>query len=295
MTKRTGQHDVPSDINVLTGIRPAKRADEIAMPLFTSNFTEMNLSGYYAGRAAFLIGGGPSLNDHDLSLLRNARGIVTMGMNNSWGIYKPDLWTCVDGPGRFFDTGWKDPSIQKYVPMSYWNSLLKVQKANGLVNSAFRVWQMPSVSYFLRSFHYDPKEFLTEDRVCWGGPGNHRDALGINGKRSVFMAALKLLTYLGFKKIYCIGTDFKMSETRKYAFGEERSERAIKHNNCLYDALIKRMDALNPYLKQRGIRIRVCCPDSGLLKVWPFMEYEEAIEEASAECSKPVNPKGWYK
>ena len=291
---RTGQYEVPSDINVLTGIRPAKRADEIKMPLFTSNFTEMNLSGWYAGRSAFLIGGGPSLNDHDLTKLRKARGIVTMGLNNSWGVYKPDLWTCVDGPNRFFDTGWKDPSITKFVPMAYWNTILRVQSKGKMKPSAFRVWQMPAVNYYLRSYHFDPSKYLTEDRVCWGGPSKHTDALGIKGARSVFMAGIKLLTYLGFKKIYCIGTDFKMSETRKYAFGQDRTAQAIKHNNHLYGSVIKRMTSLVPHLKQRGIDIRVCCPDSGLLECFPFIDYDEAVDKASSECEKKINPAGWY-
>tara|TARA_B100001094_G_scaffold319662_1_gene364804 strand:- start:557 stop:1444 length:888 start_codon:yes stop_codon:yes gene_type:complete len=294
MTLRTGENDVASDINALAGIRPVKRNDENPMPLWTSNFSECNLSGWYAGRSAFLIGGGPSLNDHDLSKLRHARGIVTMGMNNSWALYKPDLWTCVDTPNRFIDTGWKDPSITKFCPMGHWNTILKVQNKNGMTNSSYRAWQMPSTMWYLRSQYFDPDLYLDEDRVCWGGPSNVTDALGIKGKRSVFQAAFKLLVYLGFKNIYCIGTDFKMSAERKYAFGEHRDKNAIRHNNELYSALIKRMKSIKGKLADKKVKVRVCCPDSGLLDAFPYMPFEDAVEQASNECSKVVNTQGWY-
>ena len=264
------------------------------MLLWTANFTPTNLSGWYAGRSAFLIGGGPSLVDHDLDLLRSTPGILTMGMNNSWSIIRPNLWCCVDAPGRFFDTGWKDPGIVKFVPAAHWNSRLRIQTPDGMKPSAFRVRQMPGVYLFKRSQHFDPKTYLHEDGVCWGGEGRHVDAVGVKGKRSVFMVALKLLVYLGIKQIYCVGTDFKMSPVRKYAFGQDRTPEAIRHNNELYAGLIKRMKALRPHLEERKVEVRVCCPDSGLLDAFDHIDFEEAVAKASRECSKPVDPAGWY-
>jgi hypothetical protein len=87
---------------------------------------------------------GPSLASMDLSQ-PSRRGIVTMGVNNSWAVHRPTLWTCVDCPDRFIDIGWKDPGILKLVPVAHWNRRLRVALGDGKFRaSQFRVREMPS-------------------------------------------------------------------------------------------------------------------------------------------------------
>ena len=225
------------------------------------------------------------------------RGIVTMGANNSWSVYRPNLWTCVDSPGRFIDTGWKDPGILKFVPMSCWNGRLRIQKLNGTMKpSAFRVKQMPSVFLYRRGEHFDHKKFLDEDTICWGNNSATKDSLGIKGKRSVMLVALRLLHYLGFRTVYLVGADFKMDDDNKYAFDESRTNTAIRHNNVLYESLNQRFEAMRDYFKRSQFNVINCTPNPRKcgLTAFEFMPFEEAIQKASAECSKQVNTKGWY-
>ncbi|MEO0715395.1 MAG: hypothetical protein AAFY58_00240 [Planctomycetota bacterium] len=261
--------------------------------LYTSDFDSISLGGFYKGRSAFLVLSGPSLNDLDLSQL-DRRGIVTMGVNNSWIVHRPTLWTCVDDPGRFIDTGWKDPGVLKFVPVCHWGRKLRIKAKNGsLRDSSFRVAQMPSVLFFRRSNHFDHERFLAGDTVPWGNDPKSTDSLGIKGKRSVMLAALRLLHHLGFRTVYLVGCDFKMAADRKYAFDETREAAAIRHNNVLYDSLSRRFEALRPHFEKHRFRVVNCSPGSEL-GVFERMSFEDAIAEAGKECSKPVNTQGWY-
>jgi len=261
--------------------------------LYTADFDSISLDGFYKGRSAFLVLSGPSLNDIDLTRL-DRRGIVTMGVNNSWTVHRPTLWTCVDDPGRFIDTGWKDPGVLKFVPVCHWGRKLRIQVSDGTMrDSAYRVAQMPSVLFFRRSNHFDHERFLTGDTVPWGNDPKSTDSLGIKGKRSVMLVALRLLHHLGFRTVYLLGCDFRMAADHKYAFDETREAAAIKHNNVLYDSLSRRFEALLPHFEKHRFRVVNCSPGSGL-GVFERMTYEDAIAAASAECSKPINTQGWY-
>ena len=261
--------------------------------LYTADFDSISLGGFYKGRSAFLVLSGPSLNDIDLTRL-DQRGIVTMGVNNSWTVHRPTLWTCVDDPGRFIDTGWKDPGVLKFVPVCHWGRKLRIQARDGTMrDSAYRVAQMPSVLFFRRSNHFDHERFLTGDTVPWGNDPKSTDSLGIKGKRSVMLVALRLLHHLGFRTVYLLGCDFRMAADHKYAFDETREAAAIKHNNVLYDSLSRRFEALLPHFEKNRFRVVNCSPGSAL-SVFERMSYEDAIATASAECSKPINTQGWY-
>ncbi|MAY74860.1 MAG: hypothetical protein CMJ31_09150 [Phycisphaerae bacterium] len=261
--------------------------------LYTADFDSISLGGFYKGRSAFLVLSGPSLNDLDLTQL-DRRGIVSMGVNNSWTVHRPTLWTCVDDPGRFIDTGWKDPGVLKFVPVCHWGRKLRIQASDGTMrDSAYRVAQMPSVLFFRRSNHFDHERFLTGDTVPWGNDPKSTDSLGIKGKRSVMLVALRLLHHLGFRTVYLLGCDFRMTVDHKYAFDETREAAAIRHNNVLYDSLSRRFEALLPHFEKHRFRVVNCSPGSGL-SVFERMPYQNAIAAVSAECSKPINTQGWY-
>ncbi|MFN7020031.1 MAG: hypothetical protein ACK4WH_01720 [Phycisphaerales bacterium] len=281
------------DIAALQAGLKQRKPARSGVRFYTADFDSMSLCDFYRGRSAFLMLSGPSLNQIDLAQL-NRRGVVTMAVNNAWTLHRPTLWTCVDDPGRFIDTGWKDPGILKIVPVSHFDKRLRVQNPDGSFRaSAFKVRQMPSVLFYRRSDHFDHSRFLKSDTINWGQDGEHTDSLGIKGKRSVMLAALHLLHYLGFRTVYLLGCDFKMAGDRKYAFREERTKEAIRHNNILYESLHKRFEALKPHFDQHGFKVINCSPGSEL-SVFERMEFADAIAAAGAECGKEVDTAGWY-
>lgn len=276
-----------ADTNVLQ--RPG--ADRTV--LYTPNLESVSLANWYAKRTIFLVLSGPSLKTFDLTKL-NQRGIVSFGVNNSWSVHRPTLWTCVDPPGRFHDVGWKDPGITKLVPLHHRNRKLRVKLADGTFrNSKFCVSQMPATFFYARSVHFDPDRYFTEPGINWGNPSDQADAMGIKGGRSVMLAALRLIHYLGFRVVFLLGADFKMSTDaeQNYAFEQGRTKHAVKHNNNLYQTLDRRFAALRKRFDD--FWVFNCTPDSGL-KSLPYYPYGKAVEYARTECSKPMDTAGWY-
>lgn len=281
----------PADVAAISVGSRQQRTD--GMSVWTTDYRPACLTNWLRGRHAFLVCSGPSLPTYDLARL-NERGIVSMGVNNSWLVHRPTLWTCVDHPNRFSDTGWKDAGIVKFVPAQHAEARLRVQLSDGAFRrSQFKVSQMPSVWLYRRSEGFDHERFVGQPAVPWGCPSEVVDSVGINGKRSVFQAALGLLTYLGASNVYLVGADFRMQKEFRYGFDEERSEGEIRHNNVLYECLNERLSRLRPHLEREGIRVWNATPGSSLT-AFDTIDYDEAVERASAEASKPVSPTGWY-
>lgn len=263
-------------------------------PLWFSlpNGSNVLMDGWYAGRACFLICGGPSLADTNLDLLRRP-GVVTWGMNQSWALFRPRFWTCVDPPGKFHDRGWRDPTITKVVPLALANHRLRVRTDKGFRNSQFRVADMPSVLFWQRNSRFNPAFFLGEPSVCWGNTEGVVDPIGVSGIRSVMLASMRLVHAFGFRTVYLVGCDFKMEKASPYAFAQDRRQGAINHNNRLYAAVGKRLEALKPYFEFAGLRVFNCNPTSAL-EAFPFKRISVAVEEATRDCGGEMDTRGWY-
>jgi hypothetical protein len=261
--------------------------------LSTPGRETIDLAGWYARRSVFLICSGPSLNAMDLSHL-NQRGIVTFGLNNSWAVHRPNLWTCVDPPEKFCDRGWKDPGIIKLVPEHQRARRLRVKRDDGTFRpSQFRPEDMPSTFFYPASTAFDARRFWSQPSVCWGNNAEVPDAQGIKGGRSVMLAALRLIHYLGFRVVFLLGADFNMrtDADANYAFAQERTKQAVEHNNRLYRALDQRLNTLRRHV--RDFYVFNCTPGSALTAFQPY-DYAKAIAYASGECAGEWDTAGWY-
>jgi len=215
-------------------------------------------------------------------------------MNNGWLVYKPDLWFSVDTPGNFADTGWKDPSITKFIPLGKLEQTLRVKEDGVFRRSQFKVREMPACWYYRRNTRFNSETYLDENTVNWGCEGKVHDDLGIKGARSVMLAAMRILVHLGFKNIYLVGCDFQMRKGQaNYAFAQDRTAQSVKGNNGSYQALNRRFSALRPRLEERGVKVWNCTEASGLMS-FRHVPFRDALRRASAEASKLVDPKGWY-
>lgn len=202
------------------------------------------------------------------------------GTNNSWSVVKPDLWTCVDSPARFSPEGWADPRILKLVPA-----------AHGRGKNGVLARESPNVLFFKRGTRFNLESFLDQDVVDWGSEARETDSLGIKGKRSVMMAALHLLYYLGFRTVNLLGCDFRMDQEKPYAFDERGSPRSTKHNNTLYKCLAARFTALRPHFEERGFRVYNCNPISHLHS-FEFRSLDDAL--ALCDPVVPFTTRGLY-
>lgn len=264
------------------------------MMLFDRYMRSMSLEDMFLGQHLFLCLSGPSLVNEDLYALEQ-RGIITMAVNNAWSVIRPNLWVSVDSPSSFLDAGWKDPSIMKFVPMVSYGRNLRTRNEDGkLVQIDLAPRDCPNVWYFRRNSKFRPETFLHEPSVNWGNDDTYTDSLGIRGKRSVMLAAIRIAFYLGFRRINLLGADFCMQlGARNYAFPQERSASSVKHNMSQYVALNKRFAALDPYFRTYGLDLFNCLKDSGLVEV-RHRDFKQCVEEALEHTTGDLNTDGWY-
>lgn len=262
--------------------------------LFTRDGHNVFLGDTYRGHTAFLICAGPALLSHDLAQL-NERGVLALAVNNAAAVYRPQLWCSVDEPGSFCDAIWYDPGIIKFVPLAHMEKKILVRdRDDHLVPTEHCVGDMPGVFGFRRNEAFVAEQWLYEDSFNWGNYKSRVDAYGNKGSRSVMYVALRLLFYLGVRRVYLLGCDFHMEEGKQnYAFDEHRSATSIRFNNSSYRILNDRLAHLKPYFEKEGYEIYNCTPNSGLT-VFPHVPFEEAIRQATAIIPKRIVTRGMY-
>lgn len=269
--------------------------------LFNSDKKPDGLRDIFQAGAAFLICSGPSLDKCDLSVL-NEPGMLTMAVNNAAvadpvrrARHRVNLWTCVDSPGSFCEQIWLDPGIWKFVPEQLRDARIAFGTEDGRIETIDKlVKQCPSILYYRREADFWPETFLYSSRICWGNPDNWRDPLGLPGARSVMFVALRILFHLGVRMVYLLGCDFRMSrDSRNYAFEQYRSKGAVESNNHKYNVLNARFAALLPYFEKERFRIFNCTPNSGL-RVFPHVDYEQAVASVTSGFPKWVVTEGRY-
>lgn len=241
--------------------------DELTFSTFDKK--PIYIENIYKNLSCFLILSGPSLNNINLSLLNNP-GIMTFGVNNSPSIFRPKLWTSVDEPERFMISIWKDPTILKFVP--FFKGDKNIFDNYNWVKTNILVKDNPNVIYYHRNEHFIAENYLTEKTVNWG---NHKK---YGGGRSVLLAAVKICYLLGFRKVFLCGCDFKMEIGKEnYAWKQDRTKSAVNCNNNTYNAMINRFTQLRPFFEQNDFFVFNCNKNSGL-KVFPFIDFEDAVE-----------------
>jgi hypothetical protein len=251
-----------------------------SFPFFFSNKGgPLDLLGAYHDASAFLIGGGPSFARVDKSKLDR---VWTMTMNNTVATYRGNANCIVDDPSRFNLSMWLDPRIQKFAPMAVFgkplwdNRLLATDRAEAQrwQKSDLTVADCPNVIGYRRNEKFDAARFLYEDTINWGCHAK------FGGGRSVMLPALRILFLLGFRRIYLLGIDFEMTEEKKYHFTEYRPASAIRANMKTYARLHEWFSELQPHFLKEGFVVKNCNSESRLT-VFPFIELEEAVAEAT--------------
>ena len=240
--------------------------------IFTRDGHSIYMGDMYKGASAFLICGGPSFKNVDKEKLKQP-GIVTMCVNNSVASFRPNIWTCVDDPGNFIKSTWLDPAIMKFVPFCHTEKTLFDNEK--WKDSKVKVGDCPNVWYFRRNEHFKAEQFLFEDTFNWG---NHKS---FGGGRSVMLVAVRLMFYLGIRKLYLLGVDFNMDGKNKYHFEQDRSKSSQNNNMNTYKLLVQRYTQLKPIFDDHGFEVFNCNPDSAL-KVFPFKDFDEAVADATA-------------
>lgn len=251
------------------------------MPLFfTREGNTLQLVGNWRGASCFLVAGGPTLGQIEAQKIKNS-GIMSLGINNAVKVLRPNLWVCVDEVTHFIASVWLDPTIMKFVPFDHQNKCLwdtRDGKWEPLMvdGNQICVGDCPNMVYYRRNEKFHAARFLFEDTFNWG------DCEKFGGNRSVMLPALRVLFLLGFRRVFMVGTDFKMDAEYKYAFEQERSGGSIEGNNSSYAKLQKRFKEVKKHFDKEGFEV-FNCSEASELKVFPHMDFDEAIARAGSE------------
>ena len=102
---------------------------------------------------------------------------------------------------------------------------------------------------------------------------------------TVLLPALRLLFYLGVRRVFLLGADFKMDEKTTYHFDQQRARGSINGNNSTYQKLDAWFRQLRPLFEAEKFEVLNCNPESRL-QAFKFMSYETAIDLALAEWDR---------
>lgn len=240
----------------------------------------------FHGQTAFICAGGPSFKYVDKSRLQQP-GILTMALNNTAHLFRPTMWTGQDPQYRFMPSIWDDPKIMKFTLLDYRFRRYWDKSKNNYTNHDIR--SCPNVFFHRRHSNFIADKWINEDRVVWGTPKDLPE--GGHGARSVLVAALHILYFLGFHKVYLVGVDFHMDEKKKYWFDEDRGRGAIINNRRVFHHVNKHLTDLQPHLLKAGFNVFNTNKDSAL-KAFPHYSLEKAVEESIIDTSEST--KGYY-
>jgi hypothetical protein len=140
-----------------------------------------------------------------------------------------------------------------------------------------------------------------EPSAAWG---NHNAGVERTGEPKTvctLLLGLRLLYYLGARRIFLVGVDFFMDPKKdlldNYAFGEERDNNACRSNNAQYRIVNQWLCSMqeNGIFDQFGLEIYNCCENSGL-RAFPYVPFDVAVDNAREGIpEEPYNLKNWYK
>ncbi len=254
-----------------------------------------------AGRSAFLVGGGPSANEENLERL-NQRGTFSLCVNNVAGHsrFRPQAFVCSDPPKKFSSSIWLDPQIMKFVPhpkLSGGRSKLRRKMPDGSFEQIkTRTNQCPNTWGFHRNSFLTPDDdFFMTNGAMWG---NHRSGVQRTGQPKTvctMLLGLRLLYYLGARRVYMVGVDFRMAEGWGYSFAQGRTQGACKSNNgqfAIVNDWLCQM-AKNGTFKRFGLKIYNTYDRSGL-RAFPHVPFDDAVGDVVGIVEETCDLRNWY-
>jgi hypothetical protein len=255
-------------------------------------------------RAAFIVCGGPSANKLPLEAL-NQRGIWSIAVNNMAAHFRPQAFVCSDPPSKFHDAIWTDPCVMKILPAPKISNGGKGhlrQKVDGKFQrlrhdgKLIKTAGCPNVWGFARRgwWAYDDT-FFTDDHATWGN--QNAGVLRTSNPKVMctMLLPIRLLHYMGIRRIFLVGVDFNMSADSPYAFDQSKGNNGLISNNSQYrvvnDGLCKMVE--NGVFKNFGMEIFNCCQTSGL-RAFPYVHFQAAVDDTLKNFPKEIDLKDWY-
>jgi hypothetical protein len=203
-------------------------------------------------KVAILVGGGPSLSKIDINKLKGP-GKTVFGLNTTYPHVIPDIWIGMDDP-KCYDRRVFHEAFPKIVRGNYFNRECEGIPLKKLSNVYFAsVTEFEHKADIFYRISSDTTSFIWD--------------------RNVFITALNLILYMGFKKIYLAGVDFSLEEG-DYSYSNPLTDKQKKWNNSLYARLYDYTEWLSSTCTYCGIDIQSISPNSPINEILPYIPLE---------------------
>jgi hypothetical protein len=242
--------------------------------------------------AAFLVCGGPSVKDVPYHRLAE-RGIASLGINNVAGMVPVRAMTFCDPAKKFHHGVFLDPGVIKFVPRQKAKMSIRVKENGAFRQTTIKVAECPSVFLYRKGGQFAPETFLTSWEASWGVGKKWAEQTGRSRLLFTFFLGLRLLHYLGVRRIYLLGADFHMEPETAYAF-DARHAGAARSNNNSYRIANGYCKELRPVFEAAGLEVYNCNAESGL-EAWDHVPFGEALEDCRGGVPlEPFDLAHWY-
>jgi hypothetical protein len=254
-----------------------------------TGFSRIDLQDQWSPRPGFLVCGGPSLNDIDLDCLRE-RGVMSLGVNNAAAYACTSAMVFGDPQWKFHSSVFFDPKCMVFAPNAKLFRHVRMQDSDTgeYYFSKHRLMDCPNVYGLCRSGQFDPSTFFTDWFAHWGKGGKSSTNREFS-RLATMLLGIRILHYLGCRKIYMIGVDFWMTREQPYAWGGNRTS-----GNRIWWKIDKMLQGVKDMCGNAGLQIFNCNPDTKS-EVFPHCPYSDAIADATAPFGpEPYDLSHWY-
>jgi hypothetical protein len=264
------------------------------------------------GCAGFLVCGGPSINDLPYHKLAE-RGVCSLAINGIAAKVPVRAMTFSDPPEKFPEAIFNDAAMMKIVPR---RKLTRGETRRKMPDGTFvytgkKVRDYPNVWGYEDRGWYTPETFLSEPSASFGNNNNGVDRTKRPKIIFTMFLGLRLMHFLGVRRVYLIGADFYMDPAKglegNYAFADERfaneTDRAkaeadargvIDGNNSHYRVANEMFIELRPHLEAAGFQVFNCYDMSGL-RAFDYVPFNEALIDCRNGVPPVIDTAGWYK
>jgi len=217
-------------------------------------FADYVSNGAWKGRRCFIVGGGPSIKNLDLSLLKSE---LTIGINRAYELLDPSILFGVDGQmwgwveqGKFGEESKR--KFREYKGYKVWMALHKM---------------FPSDFYLIEVDDNAGYRIGTTNRLAFKNNGGY--------------GAINLAAALGANPIYLLGYDMRGTKQGKQKWWHDGYP--VDYGEDVYKGYIKEINNFAPILRKAGFEVVNLNPKSAL-KCFTFGKYSEVVKK------KPVIP-----
>lgn len=254
-----------------------------------AGFERADLANLWAPRPGFLVGGGPSLKNFDVSQLAQ-RGVVSLGINNVAGAVPVRAHVFGDPQVKFHHGLFLDPAMMTFCPIGKMPYGLRAKLPDGTFRAlGVSVWQCPNTWGFSRTTRFDAENFLATEYAHWGQSAKSvPPELGGSRRITTMLLGLRLLHYLGCPRVYLIGVDFFTPKVDPKLGGSYVFPEVTNPGNRGYDKINAMLSEIKPVFEAADFMVYNVNPESRC-HVFDHVPFDLAL----ADCRGPVPKQPW--